>query len=52
MADNFDLSVTAESKLLALEYMKQKNLADDNGEFIAREYRRIQQEIEQTLKSL
>lgn len=42
---NFDLSLQAESKLLALEYMRQKSLTDDMPEDIVREYRDIQQRM-------
>ena len=45
MADNAPLSPLVESQYLALEYMRQKSLTDDAPADIAREYRRIQQQL-------
>ena len=49
---NFDYSVAAEAKMLALEYMRQKSLTDDSPEDIAREYRMVEQKIKAALDSL
>ena len=49
---NFDYSVAAEAKMLALEYMRQKSLTDDSPEDIAREYRMVKQKIKAALDSL
>ncbi len=45
-------SIEQESQKLALECMRQKSLTDDTPEDIAREYRRIQQQIKAALESL
>ena len=49
---NFDYSVAAEAKMLALEYMRQKSLTDVFPEDIAREYRMVEQKIKAALDSL
>ncbi len=52
MAGADTLTIREESQELALECMRQKSLTDDAPEDVAREYRRIQQQIQAALETL